>query len=117
MIEYWIEYSEVGMPVMKFKENPEIVGSTQELAEWLAVTVKDYKETLDKIDAVLIGKDDSRVICGNEWEAIVEKEYSTVKCTLFEDGLYGICKLPTKLLREIVEVWLEEYDKYLNSKK
>ena len=46
------------------------------------------------------------------------EENTEIQC-FFEEEASELkpCKLPTKLLREIVAAWLEEFEKYRNSKK
>ena len=104
--------------MMKFEEIEEIEGDSQTLTEWLYIDVCDHSEHLEIISKILTGKFENELLWGNGYKAYVQRDYTEIHFN-FEEENPNIkpCKLPTKLLREIVEAWLEEYEKFRNSKK
>ena len=104
----WIEFENIN----------EIIGSEDTLSLWLYTDVQNNKQILDFIDRALLGDLDDNLFWGDGYKAYVDRDYTEIHFNFEdEDSSVKPCKLPTKLLREIVEVWLEEYEKFRNSKK
>ena len=105
-------------PWMTFENVDEIEGDKETLSSWLSDDVRDYAPTLDYIDKAISGELEDNLFWGNGFKAYIEQEYTEIHFNYEEDDpRIKPCKLPTKLLREIVAVWLEEFEKYRNSKK
>ena len=96
----------------------EVYGNKKMLEFWLTDDVAGDNMMLENIDKAIAGNSEYREISGNLCKVIIEPYYTEIYC-LFEEEVSDLkpCKLPTKLLREIVAVWLEEFEKYRNSKK
>ena len=103
---------------MEFEDNDEIIGDKETLTSWLTDDVRDYAPTLEFIDKALSGELEDNLFWGNGFKAYIGQEDTEIHFNFEEeDPSIKPCKLPTKLLREIVAVWLEEFEKYRNSKK
>ncbi len=103
---------------MEFDNVDEIHGSKETLSSWLCDDVRDFRRTLEYIDDVISGKNKEDFLWGNVFKAYVKKDFTEIRYD-FEDMDPSVkpCTLPTKLLREIVKAWLEEYEKFRASKK
>lgn len=105
-------------PWMIFKDNDEIVGDKETLSCWLYTDVGNYHKTLDYIDKVISGELEEKLLWGNCYKAYINQDFTEIHFNYEEDDpSIKPCKLPTKLLREIVAAWLEEFEKFRNSKK
>ena len=103
---------------MEFSGFDSIIGATETLSLWLSDDVRDHNDYLEIINKILIGELKNELLWGNGYKAYVDRDYTEIHFNFEdEDSSVKPCKLPTKLLREIVEVWLEEYEKFRNSKK
>lgn len=96
---------------------------TEEQAEmievWLISDVIFPERTLKEISLALNSQDDIKPICvgGNAFWCDVGKEYTWITYQYeddFDEGKcpYKPCKIPTKLVYEIVKVWSEEREKW-----
>ena len=79
---------------------------------------RDHFCYLEDIDNVLSGKSDEEFQWGNGYKAYVKKDFTEIHFN-FEDDDPTIrpCIVPTRLLREIVKAWLDEFEKFSVSKK
>ena len=103
---------------MKFEDNTEMNGDNETLSAWLSTDVRFHTSTLEAIDKVIDKELEEELLWGNGYKAYIGQEYTEIHFNFEEDDpRIKPCKLPTKLLREIVAVWLEEFEKYRNSKK
>ena len=103
---------------MTFENVKEIEGDKETLSLWLLVDVRFHTSTLEAIDKVINKELKEELLWGNGYKAYIGQEYTEIHFNFEEDDpRIKPCKLPTKLLREIVAVWLEEFEKYRNSKK
>ena len=103
---------------MEFENVPDIVGSRETLSAWLSDDVRDYHKTLEYIDDVLTGKKDKDLFWGNAYKAYVKRDFTEIHFIFEEDNhAIGPCTVPTKLLREIVETWIDEYEKFRANRK
>ena len=111
-------YESNGYLKISLENIEELYGNKKMLELWLTDDVAGYTMMLENIDKAIAGNPEYREISGNLCKVIIEPDYTEIHC-LFEKETSELkpCKLPTKLLREIVAVWLEEYEKYSNSKK
>ena len=103
---------------MMFDDVADVVGDKLTLTDWLYTDIGDYRKTLEYIDDVLNGKNEEDFLLGNAYKAYVKKDFTEIHFIFEEDNhAIGPCTVPTKLLREIVEAWLDEYEKFRASKK
>ena len=103
---------------MMFDDVADVVGDKLTLTDWLYTDIGDYRKTLEYIDDVLTEKKDKDLFWGNEYKAYVKRDFTEIHFIFEEDNhAIGPCTVPTKLLREIVEAWLDEYEKFRASKK
>ena len=103
---------------MEFDDVDEIQGSKETLSSWLCDDIRGFTRTVDYIDDVLAGKVEEDRLGGDGFSAYVKKEFTEIRYD-FEDMDPSVkpCTVPTKLLREIVKAWLEEYERFRASKK
>ena len=118
MKKFWNFSITQGSLWMNIDDIPEIVGSKVALESWLHTDVRDFAKTLDYIDDVLAGNVEEDCLGGDGFSAYVKKEFTEIRYD-FEDMDPSVkpCTVPTKLLREIVKAWLDEYEKFRASKK
>lgn len=103
---------------MMFDDVADVVGDKLTLTDWLYTDIGDYRKTLEYIDDVLAEKKDKDLFWGNAYKAYVKRDFTEIHFIFEEDNhAIGPCTVPTKLLREIVEAWLDEYEKFRASKK
>ena len=103
---------------MKFKDIPEIHGNKELLTEWLTIDVRTNEEYLSRIENVLNGSNLEDFICGDAYEAHITKVDSHIHCC-FEKELSKEkpCSISTTMLREIVEIWLKEYKRFIEEQE
>ncbi len=102
---------------MMFDDVDDILGDKFTLTDWLYTDIGDYRKTLEYIDDVLNEKNDGDLLWGNAYKAYVKKDFTEIHFIFEEDNhAIGPCTVPTKLLREIVEAWLDEYEKFRETK-
>ena len=102
---------------MEFENVPDIIGSRETLSGWLSDDVRDYHKILEYIDNVISKKNDEDFIWGNGYKAYVRKDFTEIHFNFEEDVPTVMpCTVPTKLLREIVKAWLDEYEKFREAK-
>ena len=112
----WI-FEDIGYDLnMSFENIQEIEGNRQTLSTWLGEDVRDYRIMLDDVIKVLNGDSEYEELWCDLFTADVYKDYTEIHSN-FEDNMPPPCKVPTPLLREIIEVWLEEREKYYANKK
>ena len=104
--------------VMIFDDVEEVKGDKETLTGWLNTDIGGYQKTLEYIDDVLSGKNEEDFLWGNAYKAYVRKDLTAIHFN-FEDDDPTIrpCIVPTRLLREIVKAWLDEFEKFSVSKK
>ena len=104
--------------VMIFDDVEEVKGDKETLTGWLNTDIGGYQKTLEYIDDVLSGKNEEDFLWGNAYKAYVRKDFTEIHFN-FEDDDPTIrpCIVPTRLLREIVKAWLDEFEKFSVSKK
>ena len=103
---------------MMFDDVADVVGDKLTLTDWLYTDIGDYRKTLEYIDDVLAEKKDKDLFWGNAYKAYVKRDFTEIHFIFEEDNhAIGPCTVPTKLLREVVEAWLDEYEKFRASKK
>ena len=103
---------------MMFDDVADVVGDKLTLTDWLYTDIGDYRKTLEYIDDVLAEKKDKDLFWGNAYKAYVKRDFTEIHFIFEEDNhAIGPCTVPTKLLREIVEAWIDEYEKFRASKK
>ena len=104
--------------VMTFDDVEEVKGDKETLTGWLNTDIIGYQKTLEYIDDVLNGKNEEDFLLGNAYKAYVKKDFTEIHFIFEEDNhAIGPCTVPTKLLREIVKAWLDEFEKFSVSKK
>ena len=65
----------------------------------------------------LVKKNVEDFIWGNGYKAYVKKDFTEIHFNFEEDDpTIKPCTVPTKLLREIVETWIDEYEKFRETK-
>lgn len=103
---------------MMFDDVADVVGDKLTLTDWLYTDIGDYRKTLEYIDDVLTGKKDKDLFWGNAYKAYVKRDFTEIHF-IFEEDNHAICPctVPTKLLREIVEAWIDEYEKFRANRK
>ena len=103
--------------VMAFDEVEEVHGDKSTLTGWLFTDVRDFRGTLGYIDDVISEKTKEDFLSGNAYNAYVKKDFTEIHFQ-FEDENPSIkpCTVPTKLLREIVKAWLDEYEEFYDNK-
>ena len=103
---------------MVFDDVEEVKGDKATLTGWLYTDVRDNVCYLEDIDNVLKGKSDEEIQWGNGYKAYVKKDFTEIHFNFEEDDpTIKPCTVSTKLLREIVKAWLDEYEKFRASKK
>ena len=103
---------------MDIMPNSLISGEVELIGAWLYDDVQnDGKKFLPEIDKVLAGEievyDCSSPMANS---AMIYKEKSIITCN-FEECNDEPCTLPTTMLREIVEIWIKECEKFSKTKK
>ncbi len=103
--------------LMLFDDVKEINGDRATLTEWLFSDVQGSKYTLKVLEKVVNGDCDNDDFGGNAFEVHVENDFTKISCA-FEEQAPNIkpCIVPTKLLYEIVKVWLSEREKFYANK-
>ncbi len=118
MKKFWDFSVTQGSLWMNIDDIPEIVDSRVALESWLHTDVRGFAKTLDYIDDVLAGNVEEDRLGGDGFKAYVKRDFTEIHFNYEEeDPSVKPCTLPTKLLREIVKAWLEEYEKFRASKK
>ncbi len=119
MKKFWnFSITQAGSLWMNIDDIQEIVGSKVALESWLHTDVRDFVRTLDYIDDVLVGNVKEDCLEGNAFIAYVKRDFTEIHYNFEDiDPSAKPCTVPTKLLREIVKAWLEEYEKFRASKK
>ena len=118
MNKKWSFEMSFSAPLMNFEDNDEIIGDKETLSCWLYTDVKNNSLTLDFIDKAILGELKDNLFWGNCYKTYIGQEFTEIYYNFEdEDPTIKPCKLPTRLLREIVEAWLEEYEKFRNKKK
>ena len=103
---------------MIFDDVEEVKGDKETLTGWLNTDIIGYQKTLEYIDDVLTGKKDKDLFWGNAYKAYVKRDFTEIHFIFEEDNhAIGPCTVPTKLLREIVETWIDEYEKFRANRK
>ena len=103
---------------MIFDDIEEIKGDKETLADWLNTDVRGNVCYLEDIDNVLKGKSDEEIQLGNAYEAYMKRDFTEIHFIFEKDNhAIGPCTVPTKLLCEIVEAWLDEYEKFRANRK
>ena len=103
---------------MEFDDVDEIQGSKETLSSWLCDDIRDFTRTLEYIDDVISGKNNEDFLWGNGFKAYVRKDFTEIHFNYEEEEpSVKPCTVPTKLLREIVKAWLEEYESFRANKK
>jgi len=101
---------------MYIKPNSFIVGDTRRIYEWLYDDIMGSFERVKKdIDAVLNEEVECDEWNGNANSAVFNKDTTTITCN-FDELECEPCTLPTKMLREIIDIWEEEYNKFYSKK-
>lgn len=95
----------------------EIQGDSFTLSQWLKDEVGGYEKTLEYIENVLNGNIDEEELGTNGFVAYVKKDITEIHF-IYEDECSDVkpCSLPTKMLRDIVKVWLKELNKFKANK-
>ena len=103
--------------VMIFDDVEEVKGDKETLTGWLNTDVRGNVCYLEDIDNVLKGKSDEEIQWGNAYNSCVRKDFTEIHFN-FEEDTPSVkpCTVPTKLLREIVETWIDEYEKFRETK-
>ena len=119
MKKFWnFSITQGGSLWMNIDDIPEIVGSKVTLETWLHTDVRDFRGTLGYIDDVISGKNNEDFLWGNGFKAYVKRDFTEIHFNYeVENPSVKPCTVPTKLLREIVKAWLEEYEEFRASKK
>ena len=118
MKKFWKFLIIQGSLWMDIDDIPEIVGPKETLEAWLHTDVGDYHGFLKVIDDVLAGNIEENYLGGNGCNLTVRYDFSEIHFNFEDvDSSAKPCTVPTKLLREIVKAWLDEYEKFRASKK
>ena len=119
MKKFWnFSITQAGSLWMNIDDIQEIVGSKVALESWLHTDVRDFAKTLDYIDDVLAGNVEEDRLAGNAFCVYVKKDFTEIHYDFeYIDPSAKPCTVSTKLLREIVKAWLEEYEKFRASTK
>ena len=103
---------------MEFDDVDEIQGSKETLSSWLCDDIRGFAKALDYIDDVLAGNVEEDRLAGNAFCVYVKKDFTEIHYDFeYIDPSAKPCTVPTKLLREIVKAWLEEYERFRASKR
>ena len=103
--------------LMLFDDVEEVVGDKATLTEWLDSDVQGSKYTLKVLEKVVNGDCDEDEFGGNVFEVRIRKNFTMIS-SAFGDEVPNVkpCTVPTKLLYEIVKVWLSEREKFYANK-
>lgn len=102
---------------MSFNDVEGIKGDLITLSAWLTDDIRDYRPILEDVIKVLDGNSEYEELWCNLFTADVYKDYTEIRSNFEGQVHYKRCKLPTPLLREILEAWFEEREKYYANKK
>ncbi len=102
---------------MHFDNISDVKGDKNTLSAWLSYDVENYHPILDDVIKVLDGNSEYEELWCNLFTADVYKDYTEIHSNFGDIMPHKPCKVPTPLLREIIEVWLEEREKYYANKK
>lgn len=103
---------------MLFEDVECIQGCKLTLTDWLESDVQASTYFLEQITQILNGVLPEDEYSGNAYDITIGKNFSTIRYIFEEEtSANKPCKVPTPLLREIIEVWLEEREKYYANKK
>ena len=100
------------------KIEPIVSNKVKESSNELVNNLFKDSYALDFIDKAILGELKDNLFWGNCYKTYIGQEFTEIYYNFEdEDPTIKPCKLPTRLLREIVEAWLEEYEKFRNKKK
>ena len=69
-----------------------------------------------KIKKAIDGEEGEHYLWGNLYYAVFEEGYTTIKSIFYDEGDARVCRIPTKLLLEIIDEWLVELQKIRKNK-
>ena len=103
--------------VIDIEPNTLITGNIDLIDSWLRDDVmSDFDEVRTHIDAVINGEKECYERGGNANFAEIHQDTSTISC-FFDELDYEPCTLPTQMLREILDIWEAEYNKFYGKNK
>lgn len=106
---------------LEMEKNEHITGYAGNIAGWLECDVQCLgRRYISKIKKILKGPDSFKeeIFSGNAYEAHVKKDYTTISYDFEEDWPeMAPCTLPTKMLYDVLEIWVKACDEHDRSDK
>ena len=111
---YFFETLKTGEIFMNIESTKEISGDPKRIGEWLTTDVRDGNYVMERVNKVVRDNlSNEERIWMDGYDVIVKRDFSTIKFNYEEDcPEIKSCTLPTEVLYEILEIWIEEYKKH-----
>ncbi len=98
-----------------------ITGYVHNIGGWLLSDVQCFgSRYLSRIQEILNSDnpDEEELFWGNAYKALVHKDYTTISYDFEEDNPEMVpCTLPTKMLCEILEIWIKAKEEHIAKKE
>lgn len=83
------------------------------LSIFLEVEVSDFKDyVVEGIDKVLNGYSEYEELSGNVCIAKIHKDMTKIYNDLADDDMESCCEIETKQLKELIDIWCNELEKF-----
>ncbi len=121
-MDFEYEFEEIGgILEINIKECENITGYVHNIGGWLSSDVQGCGEDyLPRIKEILNSDNpyEEELFWGNAYKALVHKDYTTISYDFEEDNPEMVpCILPTKMLCEILEIWIKAKEEHRAKKE